>query len=549
MANYYYATVTAYTDDTQQNTWGSFSSTAIPNSSVTTYNNYAVWFAVQVWQTQNSNHTGGITLGGDHAVVRIAAPSGTSSQIKMGTVGQYPIHLFAASVQRKSASGNVSVTPTFTILQNIETGTDTPVTFIKWANATNTAFTVSFTTKVTDPTFPYDLIYINAKCSSTNIITSSRFWDKNLNKWSVITANSVTGIRVYYLFSKDGSTWTTPVFTKPITNPPTADSLFATAAERGKSNAAQDAAFLNSKKGGTGVGIIDGSGPSVDSNFQEASGTDRYNPPPHSNARSISYGERISKGNGGYTNTSFKDIARKLATADRLRIIQDVNGAKALNKNGPGGKQPTGTNNLWGFRAMYNPTNYSYTTAANNSVDWTFGSKDPAVLLAGNQNLSLELYLNRIPDMEYLRNNGRESDLPRYGRTLTDVEAKGLLNRGTEYDIEFLYRVLNGDPTAKSLLLDGTNYSGLTSDYGYTTATPCWLHLNDNMRYFGSVASLTVNHAIFDSNMVPMFSTVNITFSRYPALWNVGGDKRSAVVDALKSQTGGTTTTTPPAGG
>jgi hypothetical protein len=64
------------------------------------------------------------------------------------------------------------------------------------------------------------------------------------------------------------------------------------------------------------------------------------------------------------------------------------------------------------------------------------------------------------------------------------------------------------------------NYNGVTADFGYTTGVPCWLVLNENLRYFGSVASFQVNHVMFDLNMVPMLSTVSITFSRYPALWN-----------------------------
>jgi hypothetical protein len=65
-----------------------------------------------------------------------------------------------------------------------------------------------------------------------------------------------------------------------------------------------------------------------------------------------------------------------------------------------------------------------------------------------------------------------------------------------------------------------TKYKGVTADFGYTTGVPCWLVLNENLRYYGSVASFSVNHAMFDSNMVPMLSTVSISFARYPALWN-----------------------------
>jgi hypothetical protein len=157
-------------------------------------------------------------------------------------------------------------------------------------------------------------------------------------------------------------------------------------------------------------------------------------------------------------------------------------------------------------------------------VDFTNGANDPSALLVGNQQVTFELYLNRILDMNYLQKEiiqGNSDFSKGYGRNLTDTEKYGILYRGTEYDIEFLYRVLNGNPAGNSLLLsdeyNGTG--GATADFGYTTAVPCWLWLNDNLRYFGAVASIQVNHVMFDLRMVPILSVVSITFSRYPALW------------------------------
>ena len=184
---------------------------------------------------------------------------------------------------------------------------------------------------------------------------------------------------------------------------------------------------------------------------------------------------------------------------------------------------------------MYNPTTFSYSSSSNNSVDWTLGAKDPATLLVGNSNVTFELYLNRIPDLKYLRmSNPKVSQDMLYGRTLKDYEKEGILNRGTEYDLEFLYRVLNGDPLNKPLLFD-KEYNGASADFGFTTATPCWLQLNKNLKYFGSVASLNVNHVMFDLNMIPMLSTVSITFVRYPALWTATGLGEGVKAGVIKS--------------
>jgi hypothetical protein len=115
-----------------------------------------------------------------------------------------------------------------------------------------------------------------------------------------------------------------------------------------------------------------------------------------------------------------------------------------------------------------------------------------------------------------------------YPRELQQEEVDGILNRGTEYDIEFLYRVLNGNPTENNLLFN-PSYKGRSADFGYTTGVPCWLYLNDNFRVFGSVAGFSVNHVMFTDKMVPMFSTVDLSFTRYPAyspLKASGDDKK-----------------------
>jgi len=263
---------------------------------------------------------------------------------------------------------------------------------------------------------------------------------------------------------------------------------------------------------------------------------ERYNPPPHIGARDVSFGQRmltLSQQTHGLikqdpVNLNVPDMRvgfnnENLKTKGLGRIIQDSNSAAQLNTNID--KLSIGTG-LWGFRFMYNPTDITYNTSSNNQIDYTLGEKDPASLLAGNQNVSFQLYFNRIPDMQYLRDYKNNSNhIPPlrsvYGTDIKDTAIDGLLNRGTEYDIEFLYRVLNGDPLDKPLLF-GDNYKGYTSDFGYTTATPCWLYLNDNLRYFGSVASINVYHRIFTMDMIPMFSVVNISFARYPSLWNKG---------------------------
>ena len=239
----------------------------------------------------------------------------------------------------------------------------------------------------------------------------------------------------------------------------------------------------------------------------------RYNPPNHFVTRSVAHGERTRdqlNSNNRFI-TSITDAQAALANRNnRLgKIYQSTDGAKALNKKDKTGKRP-----LWGFKFTYNPTTLEYGTTTNTSIDWMLNSKDPANLLGGNTQVSVSLYLNRIADMTELKNWRGGGYTQNYPRALTPEEVQGILKRGTEYDLEFLYRVLNGSPGNTALL----SYPGETSDFGYITGTPCWFHLHDNLRYYGSMASLNVTHVMFTQEMVPMLSKVDISFIRYPSL-------------------------------
>lgn len=162
--------------------------------------------------------------------------------------------------------------------------------------------------------------------------------------------------------------------------------------------------------------------------------------------------------------------------------------------------------------------------------------KDPANYIGGNVSVGFTLYLNRMPDMTELAGmKGKPGTYGKnYPRELREEEIQGILNRGTEYDIEFLYRVLNGDPKPSNNTLLTYTVSGKpaeTSDFGYITGTPVWLKIHNNLRYKGSVASVSVNHVIFNELMVPMFSTVDVTMIRYPVISETSDEVQKAFAE------------------
>ncbi len=275
----------------------------------------------------------------------------------------------------------------------------------------------------------------------------------------------------------------------------------------------------------------DGDGPETPPvSIQQYPEVDRLNPPSHYHTRDISVIKKLTFALNDSDKTKkgvqfgSKEASEQLRTQRLLEdsaatgrlgmIFQDKDTAISLNQYNDD-KKP------WGFRFTYNPTNISYSTGADMSVDWMLSSKDPANYIGGNTTVSFKLYLNRIADMTELSAlyTNPQPYSKNYPRTLTAESVAGILNRGTEYDLEYLYRVVNGSPRPS---VDGlltytvAGKPAITSDFGYITGTPVWIRFHDNLRYKGSIATVGVEHLIFTENMVPMFSVIDISFIRYP---------------------------------
>jgi hypothetical protein len=538
MSNYF-ANVRVFVGD--QNS-GTLLSTTTPASKnpITTYNGNYIWYYVAVYKTSrtfdqfkttgpNSSDT---QLSQSKIRVDSLSTNSTNTNIKKGSLIERNNFVeFTIVHSTGTESGTVSCKPTFKVYQSDEGPNDVEVTNVRWAwgSPYTTPMTINFTTKKTQPTFPTDNIYTNIKFVAGTMQIFDYFYDKCTSAWAVLVKYTPASSATYstlWLFDLNGN--------NPRHNIKSDTMASKTAKEKLDFTKSETAEYVKYKKG---VYCGDTTVQQSDKSVPDAKNTAlHWNPPTHWDARRRSHAHRIAyepmldaDGNviGQIDDLKIPDAFTK-TDVNLGKIYQDINGAKTLNFNPSKLSDTVGTyaaGHRWGFRFMYNPTTVTYSTASNNSVDWTLGQSDPATLLAGNQNVTIELYLNRIPDMNYLRmSTPRVPEKQVYGRALDPIEREGILNRGTEYDIEFLYRVLNGDPLKNSLLLS-PNYKGATADFGYTTGVPCWLQLNENLAYFGSVASFNVNHAMFTENMVPMLSTVSITFSRYPALWDAEAQK------------------------
>ena len=246
----------------------------------------------------------------------------------------------------------------------------------------------------------------------------------------------------------------------------------------------------------------------------------RWNPPPHRMTKapkfdwhSTSYSTDI---NNGYPGTNPTDLNR--VKAGRLGALYTWDFTSNLDPTAEeeadpayqealkeGGDLALGRfSSRYGVIFHYNPTSISYNVASNEQIPAMNTAGDSGnLIIPGAASVGIDLYFNRIYDLAYV--NGRSKD--QYERTLNYEDMNGIWTRGTEYDIEYLYRTCNGDPG------DVYNVDYKTSDYGFFMRVPVVLHVG-SMQWIGVLTNVSVNHILFNTNMVPTFTQVHIDFAR-----------------------------------
>jgi hypothetical protein len=208
-------------------------------------------------------------------------------------------------------------------------------------------------------------------------------------------------------------------------------------------------------------------------------------------------------------------------TAGAKGVIQmDVNSAFSLaNSSTYNNKSYDG--NLYGFKFLYNPKEVSMTWGVAEGQNWEgiAAGLDPGTAPSAalqNSTITFSLLLNRTLDMHYLDSNGLRQGVTNpylisaFTRPI-DEELAELYEKGTMYDMEYLFKTLNG--------LNSNTFSGFigdTSDQGWLQGFAVELHLGNRMRYLVRVTNVEINHAIFDERMVPILSYVNLTCVRFP---------------------------------
>jgi hypothetical protein len=190
---------------------------------------------------------------------------------------------------------------------------------------------------------------------------------------------------------------------------------------------------------------------------------------------------------------------------------------------------------MYGFKFLYNPKEVAMSWGLQDKMDPEFiasGQDAFSVVSSGliSSTVELTLLLNRIGDFSYINQNGLNSNVAvsPYPEEVNNEELKEIYNKGTMYDLEYLFKTMNG-PHATFI----SKLNGKTADRGWMRPTIVELHLGAGMRYRVRIRELSVTHSIFNSRMVPILSSVHLILGRF----NDGPETTSGLV-TYNQQTG-----------
>jgi hypothetical protein len=208
----------------------------------------------------------------------------------------------------------------------------------------------------------------------------------------------------------------------------------------------------------------------------------------------------------------------------------------AMNLGGANANMPLDPQ-MYGFKFLYNPKEVAMAWGVMDKMDPSYiasGSEVFNVISAGlmSATITVTILLNRIHDFSYIDANGFKSgfsndqfleDADRrlvarnrgllqspYPEYVSPEDLQDIYRKGTMYDIEYLFRTING-PHATFI----SRLNGKTADRGWLRPSLVELHLGAGMRYRVRLAQFAVTHSVFNSRMVPILSSVQLTFGRF----------------------------------
>ena len=179
----------------------------------------------------------------------------------------------------------------------------------------------------------------------------------------------------------------------------------------------------------------------------------------------------------------------------------------------------------WGFQFLWNPTEIATSVQRNanlvpQAMD-AFAGRAP--LFPGTEALSFVAIINRVNDFACFKAYPDQAPYhaemyPKSAGAGNNTSAliKDLMLKGTMADIEFIFKMINGDGANGATW---TNALGRkTADINFLAPTPVAVQFGpnaDSLSYVGWVESISVSHQMFTEDMIPIHSQVTIHMSTY----------------------------------
>lgn len=191
----------------------------------------------------------------------------------------------------------------------------------------------------------------------------------------------------------------------------------------------------------------------------------------------------------------------------------------------------------YGFRFLYNPTDVSMAWGIVDAFSPQYaasGANGMTGVAAGlmKGTIAFTLILNRIEDMGIIFPDGSYAQTDGGWPIDPDItETKMIYKKGTMYDIEYLFRAMNGFYADYQ-----SGLNGITADKGWLQPIPMELHLGAGLRYLVRVSSLDLKHMMFNERMVPTLTTVNVVCTRYYDSPDAFKDPNSVGQDAYRPE-------------
>jgi hypothetical protein len=273
----------------------------------------------------------------------------------------------------------------------------------------------------------------------------------------------------------------------------------------------------------------------------------KFNLPPHS--WSLPVNQQVlnsnNKDTGDYTvtwdPTTGLSVRQKALNHSLRRAIMwsylygDIDNKKYTLENKPadyssllataGATSPLDTN--WGFQFLWNPEAIGNSLSRN--ANFTPSAVDKtakfASIFTSMEAVSFSIVIDRVNDFACIKSSSDYANIANtyyrgngYPGNPEDIveQLRDLSKRGTMADIEYIFRMINGEGTNGSVWKNPLGRQ--TADLGFLSPSVIAVQFGpnkDSLSYVGYVEGITISHNKFTEDMIPIHSEVNVSFVAY----------------------------------